>query len=161
MATCSTRPVAELGRLRGPRMASLADVSLNSAPRKLDGCRGDSLEIVAQVALGEAKSWGLRLRASGDGKHSIPIEFDGRILDVAGAKTPLQVPQGETSLGLHVFLDRSVLEVYTSTGVGLSRVIAPRPGHMDVEAFASGGSATIRTLEVWPISSIWDESGRK
>jgi len=59
-----------------------------------------------------------------------------------------------------VFLDRSVLEVYAAEGVCVTRVLYPGEGHRAVEAFATGGSATLQSLESWPLRSIWAREGR-
>src|SRR5207302_1181615 len=80
-----------------------------------------------------------------------------RVLDVAGVRVPLTLPTGEKALKLHVFLDRSLLEVYAADGrVCVNRVIAQTgPEDLGLELFAAGGKARVSQLSVWPVGSIW------
>src|SRR5262249_40542237 len=105
------QPAPELKKLRGTRLEQLTDLTPKDCSQVLEQTRGDSLEILAQIEPGDAKSCGLKLRRSKDGKQSATISYDGKQLDVAGAKAPLHVQADQRTLTLHCFLDKSVLEV--------------------------------------------------
>jgi beta-fructofuranosidase len=155
------RPAPELQKLRGDRLEQLADIHLNDASRVLEKTAGDALEILAQIETGDAKSCGLKVRRSKDGKQAITISYDGKHLDVAGAKAPLILPENKRSLSLHIFLDKSVVEVYANDGVCVTRVLDAAGDRLGVEAFAQGGGAKLAALEAWPLKTIWPDDPKK
>ncbi len=146
-------PAPELQKLRGERQLSVAGLQLNGSS-KVD-IRGDALEIVLRLDPGHAKNCGLRIGHSAKGRRPVTIAYDGKELDVAGVRMPLTLPEKKKTLELHIFLDRSVLEVYANHGICLTRVIDTAPGDLGVELFSKGGDFTIQSLEVWPMTSIW------
>jgi len=109
----------------------------------VQGARGDTLEILARLHAGDAKALGLEVRGSDDGSRAVALRYDGRTLDVAG--TP-------------VFLDKSVMEVFVDGGREcVTRVIYPGQSDLGVEVFAEGGSAAVRSLDVWQMGSVWPD----
>ncbi len=154
------QPAPELEKLRGPALPRTADVRLADTGRVLDGVKGDTLELVAEIEPGDARRCGLRVRHSADGKQAVTIAYDGKQLDVAGVKAPLTLGPDTKTLRLHVFLDRSVLEVYAGQSVCVTAVIDAAAENVGVEAFAEDGTATLRSLEAWPLRSIWADGPR-
>ena len=151
-------PAPELQALRGEHRAEEA-VELGAMPHVLDRVRGDTLEIIAEFERGDAGSFGLKVFRSADGKRAVSIGFDGKHLEVAGTKAPLELRPDE-ALRLHVFLDRSVLEVYANGRTCVTRVVHPEADDLGVEAFARGGKATLKSLDSWTLGSIWPERRR-
>jgi beta-fructofuranosidase len=152
-------PAPELSKLRG-KDGPVTNHTLTDTARVLDNVQGDVLEIRAEFELQEAKAVGLRVRRSEDGKQAITIRFDGKELDVAGTKTPLPLQPGEKTLQLHVFLDKSVLEVYANDRACVTRVIQAGKDDLGVEAFATGGTARLKALESWQLASVWAKADR-
>ena len=68
---------------------------------------------------------------------------------------PLDLPAGEP-LVLRVFLDRSVIEVFANDRQCLTKRIYPDPGSLGMAFYCWGGNASLRTLDVWEMASIWD-----
>ncbi len=122
---------------------------LKKPPAKPDP--GDAIELVSGLDVKAEGTVSLELR------KGVAVSFDGKSLDVAGAAVPIALPAGKTSLGLRVFLDHSVLEVYTDTGLAVSRVVPMGPTHANVKTSARGGSATGSILGPWPMESIWSK----
>jgi beta-fructofuranosidase len=149
------RPAPELEKLRG-KAVQIAPVRLDGSAKVLDAVKGDTLELIVDLERGTARSVGLRVRRAADGSRAVTIAWDGRELDVAGMKAPLRLLEGEKRLRLHVFLDRSVIEVYAGDRVCLTRVVYPESKDGGVEVFATGGSATVRAFTAWPLRSICD-----
>ena len=121
-------PVPELRNLRGKhrRFASI-DLTPESSGM-LKGIRGDCLEIVAEFEVQGAKSLGLKVRHSPGGKEETLIVYDNERkrlgLDATRSSLgagvhrdarwdSLELRPGEL-LRLHVFLDRSVIEVFAN-----------------------------------------------
>lgn len=68
---------------------------------------------------------------------------------------PLERSEGEP-LRLHLFLDRSVVELFINQRTTLSTRIYPsRPDSLGISIFAQGGSVIINSLDVWTMKSIW------
>jgi beta-fructofuranosidase len=114
-------PIPELAELRG---------------RKGTSC-GDSCEVIAEFK--PAGRCGLKL-------GSISIVGDGNHLSVAGTEAP-----GVRATKLHVFFDRSVLEVFINDGRRtVTKVVHPESNKLLVEAFGD-----VQSLAAWELKPIW------
>jgi beta-fructofuranosidase len=149
------QPALELKNLRADRLEHLTDVTLRDTTRRLQTA-GAAIEILAKFESGDAKNWGLNLRRSKDGKQLAGISYDGKTLTVDGTTATLTPPRDDRQLTVHAFLDRSVLEVYANDWLCLTRVVDPGKEAIDVEAFASGGTARLSVFDSWTIKTIWD-----
>ena len=59
-------------------------------------------------------------------------------------------------LRLHIFVDRSIIEVFANDRSCLTTRIYPtRTDSVGVNVKATGGSALIKSLDIWDIKSIW------
>jgi beta-fructofuranosidase len=63
-------------------------------------------------------------------------------------------PNGDGLLRLHLFLDRSVLEVFAHGTVASARIYPTLDG-ADMVLRARGGEAHVHSLDVWQLVSIW------
>ena len=152
-------PAVELRKLRG-RHVALKGIELGSASRVVEGASGDTLEILAVFNPGDAKAFGMKVRRSDDGRRAVTLRCDGQVLDVSGTKVPLKLGgernQDQKTLTLHVFLDKSVMEVFINNGRHcVTRVIYPGENDLGVELFSEGGKATVTAIDVWRMKSIW------
>ncbi len=146
-------PAPELQKLRGQPFV-LSAVELNNVTNTMENIRGETLEIEAEFEPGTARSFGLRLRASDDGAQSVNVTYDGTTLTAAGVKAKLELPGNEKSLKLRIFIDRSVMEVYANGRACLTKVIYPGERDLGLGLFASGGSAKLKSLSIWPLKGI-------
>jgi len=144
------QPVPELKVLRG-RHEAVSNVRLTGAPRPLGALRGNCLEVIAELAPDGAERFGLSLRAEG-GRELARISFGRGEADVSGVRFPFDVRRGE-AVGVHAFLDRSVLEVFIGGRECVTLIV--EPGEVGVELFAEGGGALVRSADVWEMKSIW------
>ena len=140
-------PVPELGKLRGEHIG----VKDLSGARVLD-IKGDTLEIVAVFGSVDQGGCGLRVRRSNDGSRRLAITYAKGVLDVFGTQVEV-APEGvDKTLSLHVFLDKSIIEVYVNGGrQTVVRVMVPPAGDLGIEAFTDGVCA----VDVWKLSGIW------
>ncbi len=68
---------------------------------------------------------------------------------------PLAWQPGET-VRLHVFLDKSVVEVFVNGRITLSSRIYPtRPDSQGLQLFSQHGQVVVSSLDVWQMKSIW------
>ena len=177
-------PVPELEALRGEH-AHFSDIQLNTDEDcQLDEIRGDQLEIRAVFEWESAEEFGLKVCCSPNGEEQTLVRFNLNpwsanrapqeirplrelILDANRSSISSEVsnresqrctfdlPYGEP-IELRVFVDRSVVEVFVNDRYYLAKRIYPaRPDSLGVQLFARGGSATVRSLDVWQMGAIW------
>lgn len=147
-------PAPELGSLRG-RHYHNDNLRLSNETRQLDGVEGDRLEIIAEFVPNDASAFGLKVRSSKDGRNALLLRHAGGILNVAGTEVPVPVDVGTESLRLHVFLDKSVMEVFINDGpTSVTRVDYPGEDDLGVAVFAEG-TATVTSVNVWEIQPVW------
>lgn len=143
------RPIPALEQLRD-RHATFSDLNVADSSHVLKDVWGDTLEILATITLGDAQAVGLQVRCAADGQQAILIRYDGQILHVAGTEIPYTVTG--TQLKLHVFLDKSVMEIFVDDGrTAMTRVIYPPDEDLGVAVFAEVGNAHVAQLDVWTI----------
>ena len=151
------QPVPELEVLRDDHFR-LDNLVLESRTEVLQGVGGDTIEIAALFEPGDG-ACGLRVRCRGDGTAGVEIRYDGSMLAVTAdraTEVPLERDLHSGALELRVFLDKSVLEVFADGGlVSISRVIYPPREDTTITLFAEGGSATVRSLDIWQMKPLW------
>ncbi|MDW8322006.1 MAG: glycoside hydrolase family 32 protein [Armatimonadota bacterium] len=163
-------PVAELRQLRRER-ASLPAQTLRSGEEvALKSLTGDRWELRVEIQPQEAQQCGMRLVHTADegqvttiafsqaeGKLSIDRTRSSRYEEVARdiRSAPFSLKDGEI-LRLHVFVDRSVLEVYANGHTCLTSRIYPQgTGGYQPYLFAEGGSAQLTRIEGWTLEAVW------
>lgn len=127
---------------------------------------GDTIEILARFDLGSASQVGLRVRCADDGSERTLVYWDadeGQLVVDASASAR-DVPGGQRrqaafgpdgELELRLFLDRSVIECFANGRCCLTSRIYPDLASLGLQAFAHGGSAHLRTIDIWTMDSIW------
>lgn len=147
-------PAPELAALRGEHTHA-AGLTIASEFKPIKGAEGKQLEIIAEFIPDSATAIGLKLRSSSDGQRAITLRYADGTLNVAGTEVPLKSADRQT-LKLHVFLDRSVMEVFINDGqTAVTRVEYPSEDDLGVGVFAENGKATLKSLDVWRMKSIW------
>lgn len=149
------QPVPELQKLRG-RHAQIAPCELRDASQRLPDVNVTQCEIRAQFELQGTRDCGLKVRYSPDPRNGIIIRYDGAMLHVGEGHIPLKLDEKTNLLTLHVFLDRSVLEVFVNDGQWCStQVIAAPTDAQGVEVFVQDGPATLKQFDIWDMQAIW------
>jgi beta-fructofuranosidase len=168
---CLTLPrllsINEQGALRQtplPELTKLRTHHVDVTPQALDGdlplnISGAALEVAVELDRGDARSVGLAIRRSSDGKRAVAISWDGSTLDVAGTKSPLPLAKDVKTLKLDVFIDGMVVEVYAQ-GRAVTRVVDAKPADAGVAVFSDGGRAAIVSAKAWNLQTIWQSSPR-
>ena len=147
-------PTAELRSLRG-RHSHVENLGLSNESKRLDDVAGETLEIIVEFIPEDAGAFGLKVRCSEGGRHSLLLRHADGILNVAGTKVPVPLDVGAERLKLHVFLDKSVMEVFINNGpTSVTRVDYPGEHDLGVAVFADG-TATVTWLDVWEMKPVW------
>ncbi len=73
------------------------------------------------------------------------------------ARTVALMPSDSGTVRMHVYVDRSSVEVLGNDGyVSMSNRIFPDQSQDGVEVYAIGGTVTLQSLDIWPVASIWE-----
>ncbi len=161
------RPVRELEKLRSGKLR-IANASVAEANQKLSGMKSEIYEFEAELEPGHADEIGFRLRKSKEAEtlvgfdavhgevyvdrtHSGETSFSKDFPGSFSAKV-----EQSTSIKLHVFVDRSSVEVFVNDGERvLSDRIYPPPGSDGIELYAKGSGARVVSLTIWKLNSAW------
>ena len=150
-------PLPELAKLRKGDRACVENLVLRDETKHIEAaCRADTLEVVAEIAPRDARVWGLKLAAPSSSDESLTLRGEGNRLNVGGTEVP-GIRFGEDgAVKLHLFFDRSVLEVFINDGIqSVTRVVYPEERGLAVHFFAEGGTAVVKSLKAWEIKGVW------
>lgn len=177
-------PAPELESLRGEQWRS-EDVLVSGDDAKiLAEIQGDTLEIKVTFSSSEADRYGLALARSPGGEEETRIVYDrvAQALTVDRRRSSLspaahdRLPESHRAvshaplpldadepLQLHIFLDRSVLEIFATAQSGKTvsystRIYPTRPDSTGLQLFAENGIVLVDTVEVWQMGNIWQEA---
>jgi fructan beta-fructosidase len=161
-------PIPALRQLRG-RGCHRGDQIVAPGTNPLSGLRGGALEIVGEFVPSGSTEFGFRVRGHGAHYTTVGYEPGTATLYVDRNKSgitsfspsfpgrheaPLSMVQG--SVKLHLFVDWSSVEVFGNDGEAVvTDLIFPVAESTGLEFYAHGGAVTVRSLDVYPIASIW------
>jgi fructan beta-fructosidase len=163
-------PIAELRVLRA-RHTRVANRSIEATNDLLKSKKvhGDTLEIAAEISAEDAATFGIKVR-EGDGEETvIGVDTKKQALFVDRTRSsdvfdkrfpgrdegPIQLAAGK-SVKLHIFVDRSSVEVFGNDGeTVLSETIFPKPGSDGIELYSRDGQALVLKMDVWNLKSIY------
>jgi beta-fructofuranosidase len=163
--TLGIAPAPELEALRGAR-ETVGEQRLGAdGPALVPRTRADRLELAARIALEDATSVRVTVRASPDGAEETAIEWDAaaRRLSVDRSRSSLDpaarvgrhggvLDVGGEELELRVFVDRSIVEVFANGRFALTERIYPtRDDSIGVALAATGGDALVHSLDLWQL----------
>ncbi len=135
---------------------------------KLEGVVGDCLEIAAEIELDAQTQIIIAVRCSPDQEEETTVSYDpdqerleldtsrsgnDNMVQLERRGGPLGLMKGER-LRLHIFIDRSVIEVFANGRACISgRMYPTRSDSLNVVIFTLGsGGARISALDVWELS---------
>jgi len=144
-------PVPELQKLRGAH-THFADLSVSDGFQLLDGVQSDSFELLAQIIPGTAQTAGVRVRSAPDGTGGVSLLWDRTSQRFNGV--PLKLGPDET-LTLHVFVDRSVVEVFVNNRICYTARTYPEGlDCLSVALVATVGAASALLVDIWEMKAI-------
>ena len=162
-------PVRELQSLRGKPL-QVSNVAVAEANSKIAavGFSNESYEIEAEIEPGGANEIGFHV-LKGDGSQTL--------VGIVPASNTLFVDRTNSGdvffsdafpgrfsttlhdtkrVRLHIFVDRSIVEVFADDGekVMTDRAYPPQDS-WQIEMYSNGGAGKVDSLTIWPMSSIW------
>ena len=132
----------------------------------VEGVTGNSLELLVEMEGAEASHFGVKVCASPDDQEETSIFYDAgeKLLKVdtrrsgpddtpqAVEAAPFELKPGKR-LKLHVFVDKSVVEVFANSRQAIARRIYPsRRDSTGVRVSSAGGDARVHSLKAWKIT---------
>lgn len=164
------QPAPELAALRTEHTHSPAITVPSGQVVVVPDVSGDTLELLIELAPAHEGLCGIVVRRSPDGSEQTQITYDAALRQLVVDRThasmdpttdhnlhvaPLTLGVDEP-LQLHIFLDRSVLEVFVNERVSISSRIYPtRADSVGLALLADRGDAQLRHLDAWQLRSIW------
>jgi len=143
------KPVDELKSLRG-RHHSVKAQAIAPGQNPLAGLKGELLEVVADLDIGDAQELAFSLRG-------VPVVYDTKKQELTcGAKKAVLKPLNGR-IHLWIFVDRTSLDIFGNDGrlympMG---VIVPAE-NTSLELRAKGGTARVHSLTVYELKSAWN-----
>ncbi|BBH24209.1 invertase [Paenibacillus baekrokdamisoli] len=167
--TITMEPVAELTALRGKHHSLERQVIERDTVLRLHALQSDALEIVAvfEVSDSHEEEFGLLLRCSADDSQYTEISYctsNGQLLmdrnqsgQGDGGISELTIePMERGRLKLHLFLDRSSVELFINGGhKTITNRIYPNPDSLGIKLFSRQGSTILHSFDAWELQSIW------
>jgi fructan beta-fructosidase len=163
------QPVQELQELR-TNHTGFENVSIS--PKNVDQPEfsGKTYELIAELDAGDAEKVGFKVR-KGENEETIigydvqqqelyvdrtnsgEVDFDSSFASTQRAPMPMK----NNRIRLHIFVDWSSVEVLGSNGsVSITDRIFPAPGSGGLELFSEGGTATMVSMDIWELNSVWE-----
>jgi beta-fructofuranosidase len=148
-------PAPELENLRGGHRR-IEDLAIADETKSLEDFEGDTIELVAAFEKGDAAAFGLKLRCDDSGRRGVILRFFDGILNVAGTQVPVDLEADGSTLELHVFLDKSVMELFINGGRAcVTRVNYPGSDDLGISVFAEDGGVMLKSLDLWQMQPVW------
>jgi fructan beta-fructosidase len=163
-------PVKETERVRAGELFRKCCLSVSQADRLVHAAnlKADALEIEAEIIPRSAAEVGFRLRKGRNEETLVAVSTKTHDLFIDRTHSGLVSFSSDfpgrhhahlywtSSVKLHIFLDRSSVEVFANDGeTVLTDRIYPSPDSDGVAVYSDSGDSQIPSLTIWKLSSIW------
>lgn len=163
------QPVPELAALRAEHTHMPATGLPSGQVVVVPDVSGDTLELIVDLVSAREALCGVIVRRSPDGSEYTQIVYDTVLHQLVVDRTHASLDSGndrslhvaplilglDEPLRLHIFLDRSVLEVFANGRVSItSRIYPTRADSAGVALLAERGEAHVIGLDVWQLRTI-------
>lgn len=153
-------PVAQTRLLRGSKQTFVNLFIPSARPLRVPDLRGDALEMILEIDPADSDECGLQLLVSPDGSEFATVGYN-RARKQLHAGSLRSTQDGNLILGhrellrLHIFVDCSVIEVFANGRTCLTaRSYSTAAAHTGVSLYAHGGTAKLRSMQVFDMKPI-------
>ncbi|MHA1900193.1 MAG: glycoside hydrolase family 32 protein [Promethearchaeota archaeon] len=118
---------------------------------------GQSIEIKIKFKLKDAQKFGIYFFEEKNGSHSPSIQYNShkKQLTVGKEKANCNLKSKMDTLNLHIFIDRSVIEVIINHSSCITSRIYPKlENSSGISLFAEKGTVLIETCDIWDLKPI-------
>ncbi|MFD2835014.1 GH32 C-terminal domain-containing protein [Gramella sp. AN32] len=159
-------PIEEVKTLRKEKLFSCKDCSKKIINSKLEEVQGEQLEILMEFEISKQKQ-GIEVRRTEDGSTKAMIYYDPATKTVVFDKLQenperevkaLKAPVGDASkVKLHIFLDRSMIEIYINDEVSITDRIYFKEEDAKGLKIIGPENANLESLSIWNLNGIdWE-----
>lgn len=146
----------------------LAEIELAADEERILPVRGNCLELLVELDISQAIGGGLKLCCSADDRQRTTVVYNrpkrSLVLSAvpasrdaaqrSSAVADLALAEGER-LKLHIFVDRSIVEVFANGRCCLTSRLYPGPDSQAIRLLANGGPVSLSSLDAWQMKPIW------
>jgi len=163
-------PVREAEHLRARQLLRATGLSVRQVNDRLKAANisGELLEIEAEITPRDAGEIGFRLRKGQNQETLLGISAKSHEVFIDRAHSGLvsfspdfpgrhhAALHWHSPIRVHIFLDRSSIELFANDGeTVLTDRIYPSPGSDGLEMYSDSAVASVASLTIWQLSSIW------
>jgi len=144
-------PARELKNLRAGLYA-WRELTLKPGENPISKIEGQLFEIESEIEMVDALQVGFDLRGT-------PLVYDvaEETLLCQGAKAKLKAAKGK--IKLHILVDRTSIEIFANDGsVCMFRCFPLDYNNTSLALFTHSGRVKLKSLNIWPLKSIWRKS---
>jgi len=146
---CRT-PVTEIKNLR-TGLYTWQDLKLDPKQNPISEVSGELFEIESEIEFAGASKVGFVLRGT-------PLVYNVRTGRLSCKDEHVNVKNANGRIRLHILVDRTSIEVFPNEGsLCLFRCFPLDAENRTLQIFAEGGQALVRTLNIWPLKSVWPQ----
>ena len=119
-----------------------------------------NLEIIAEFEKNNVPSFGLKLidlSNNNKEKNTFLLYYNNKTKNIISGKEKgnFILEKGERKLKLHIFIDRSVIEVYINYKKCITSRYYPKNfNSIKIDLFSEGGNVKLHSIDVWNLNSI-------
>ncbi len=152
-------PIPELKALRKKHWNFRNMTTGNVMQKELENVSGNCLEIAAEIDVQNAQKFGIDLFCSSDFKEKTRLCFDQiqNRLYLGRDSGFFALDKASKILKLHLFLDKSVIEVFINSRECITAFVRPQLSDLGIGIFSYGGTANFKSIDIWEIGTIWKQ----
>ena len=117
------------------------------------------MEIIGIFKIASAGKFGFKIFQSNSYENgkTIEINIEKHYLRVGNEKGKIDLLPKEKMMKLHIFIDKSVVEVFLNNKECLTSRIYPKNLDSDhIDVFSTEEDVILKTLDIWKLKSIWE-----
>ncbi|MEE9189706.1 MAG: glycoside hydrolase family 32 protein [Candidatus Neomarinimicrobiota bacterium] len=151
------KPVPELQALRGKSFSHRNITVKQVSEYPLQTIPGGGLELIMEFDPVTADSLAIRFDNGGNYNHDFSILYDhfNQQIIAGDRKAGFKLLDTESHITLHIFLDKTVYEIYANYRVCFTGRFKPmEKENYNIFLLANGSDITIRSLDIWKLESV-------
>lgn len=125
------------------------NVTLKSGQIYPENLKGDVLEIIAEIHVGDAKEIVFDIRGE-------KVRYNSSLKEISIMDANEKIAAVNNSIKLRFIIDRNSIEIYANEGeLTITRLFYPNENNKSVSLSAIGGTCRVSNIEIYRLESIW------
>ena len=150
----------ELNQLRQAPLPLLLDVVRERGGESPDRTNlfialpSQTIEISARISGAPPHEFSMEFESGAANGTAFRVDVKAGRIEAGEAKASFNLLPGEKEIDLHLFLDRSLLEIFVNDRVCLTSVMKPGPVPARLHCSSPPNGAVLKRLQVWPLNVL-------